>query len=212
MATSFSISDGTPPPYRTNGLPDPNKDAARAYLTQPREAALSAHRQLEVAYRAEEQLRAELAEAGPLSKAVQLKVENTIRQSIAASIARGVEPVPTPRTVEALRIQVAYDNSEHAIGARRLDPASTLNLSARDRELLVRYAEHQVQAATGKSGEAELQVRAHDIASNIGRLDLPRSANPFRDPRLIEAYATEQAAARTAGRSAPSRDRDGASR
>lgn len=176
--------------------PSADEAAARAYLVTPRQEALQAHPKLAVAYTAEDRLMDAAREAKPLTPAVQLKVENTIRSSVASAVSRGQEPQAGDKAISAVRLQVAIDSAEHAVGQRRLNPDSKLNISTEHRELLVKHAEQTVRTAPdpARPGLSESQaLRAREIAGNVGLLDMPRTENPFKHQDLKAAYDTQQA-------------------
>lgn len=188
--------------------------AARAYLTSSRKDALAQHPRLAQAYATEEALRQAVIEAKPLAPAIQVKNENTIRNSVAAAVARGQEPKATERAASEIRLQVAIDSAEHAIAARRMDLGSSLNISNEHRVALVKHAEEAVTTPNDPKRPdfaSERQARAREIAGNIGLLDMPRTNNPFQEGSLVRAYVEQQAEAKARqleqGRQQPDRGR-----
>ena len=188
--------------------------AARAFLTAPRKDALAQHPRLAQAYATEDALRQAVVDAKPLAPAVQVKNENTIRNSVAAAVARGQEPKATERATSEIRLQVAIDSAEHAIASRRMDLNSQLNISNEHRSLWVKHAEEAVKTPLDPKRPdfaSERQARARDIAGNVGLLDMPRSNNPFQEGSLVRAYTEQQAEAKSRqleqGRQQPDRGR-----
>jgi len=170
------------------------KEAARAYLSAPRDQALAKHPQLSAAYSVEDRLKSVAQEAKPLSPAVQLKVDGTIRESVARSVASGQEPQLSDRAEGAVRLQVALNNAEHALGQRRIERTTEANISRDHRTLLVKHAEQLVKTSEHQKPDLarDSQLRAREIAGNVGALDLPKTANPFQEPALRTSYEHQQ--------------------
>lgn len=172
-----------------------DKALARAYLTQERQLALKNHPNLSSAYQAEDQLKKIARDSLPLSESVQVKIDNTIRNSIVTALSLGQTPKVSERAEEAMRLKVALDNAEHAIGTRKFENAQRIDIRPEQRTLLVEKAEEKIvmKISTHQPEVAhEAHLRATEIAGLIAKLDMPNTQNPFRHPQLVKDYKHQQ--------------------
>lgn len=183
-----------------------NNDRSKAFLTQTKDQVLQRFPDLAKAYEVRDELQRIARDALPINETVSKQLDVRLQQTVAAAVARGSEPKIVPSTAEAVRFQVAYASAEHAVGSRRLDPASTVNISPQHREILVRHAEKSIATSNADrpAATAEVQTRARETAGLVGLLDLPKTNNPFKNDDLKQSYTVQQqeALSRQAQRSA----------
>lgn len=169
-----------------------NDRIARIYRSEARDKALQAYPQLKVAYAAEDKLRAIAAEAKPITPAVAVLIDQSVRTSVESAIRRGAEPQVTPQGAAALRFHVAHRSLEHAVGHRLMHKDSALQLSPEHRELLVRHAESAmtrvVSNPRGVDALSNDKILAREVAGSLATLDHPKVANPFVEKSLRDIY------------------------
>lgn len=155
---------------------------AAAYQTQARERVLRAHPRLAAAYAAEDRLREIARAAGPLSRAVETVIEGVIKQNVATAISKGVVPQVQPQTEAALQVQVAYRNLDHVVGARALDPQSTLALPAAQRARLVEETTRALRE------HRNIGIDPLKTARLLAQADAPQTKNPYELRELADQY------------------------
>jgi len=161
---------------------------ARAYLVQPRNKALLTHPELRPAYALEDSLRAEAAQARPISSDVARRVVATIRQVVAARIEGNQVLDANAATRTAVRYEVALASLQQAAQDKQLGRQSP-PLASEHRRIVTERAEAAMQAGPGA---AQGMLGARSVAISLATVDAPANQHPFLERVLAQVYEREQ--------------------